>query len=284
MNNNQPLGIETKNYIKPQTPKTQNPVFMISLGAAIGIAVMSIIIFLILPIMGLKIGHVHELADWRTITYATCSAEGEELGYCSCGFASVRNIPKLPHEFDEWSVTALSTCAKAGEETRVCACGAEEKRSISTLPHTFGEYNLFLSSTCYQDGEERAYCDCGAFDTKLLPFAEHALESIAHTPATCTETGLTEGKKCSVCNSVVVQQTAIPVIPHTEVIDTGYDATATSCGLTDGKHCSVCQTVIIAQEIILPPATETLQFELVNSRYYTVKGLSGTSVAGDCHP
>jgi hypothetical protein len=68
--------------------------------------------------------------------------------------------------------------------------------------------------------------------------------------ATCTETGLTEGKHCSVCNAVLLAQETIPAKGHTEVVDAAKDATCTETGLTEGKHCSVCNTVLLAQETV----------------------------------
>ena len=65
---------------------------------------------------------------------------------------------------------------------------------------------------------------------------------------TCTETGLTEGKHCSVCDTVLVAQKEVPATGHTEVIDPAKAATCTETGLTEGKHCSVCNTVLTAQK------------------------------------
>lgn len=67
---------------------------------------------------------------------------------------------------------------------------------------------------------------------------------------TCTETGLTEGKHCSVCNKVLVKQTIVPAKGHTEVIDKAVEPTCTKTGLTEGKHCSVCSAVLVEQEVV----------------------------------
>ena len=67
--------------------------------------------------------------------------------------------------------------------------------------------------------------------------------------ATCTSTGLTEGKHCSECGEVIIAQQTVPV-KHTIVTDEAVASTCTSTGLTEGQHCSICNTILVEQEIV----------------------------------
>ena len=92
---------------------------------------------------------------------------------------------------------------------------------------------------------------------------------------TCTETGLTAGKKCSVCETVTVKQNIIPANGHDEIDIPGINATYTETGLTVGKKCSVCHTVTVEQKIIpVLKGSEGLTFSLNNDNSsYTVTGI-----------
>ena len=82
---------------------------------------------------------------------------------------------------------------------------------------------------------------------------EHSIVIDAAVPATCTETGLTEGKHCSICGEVIVAQEVVPATGHTVVEGAAQAATCTEAGWTAGSYCSVCGEVIEGRQTI--PAT-----------------------------
>lgn len=119
------------------------------------------------------------------------------------------------------------------------------------------------------------------------------LQTLSAVAATCTTTGLTEGKKCKDCGETIIEQSIIPA-SHTEVIDNPVPATCKSNGLTEGKHCSKCNTTLVPQETTaltwhtfekekckycsIEEHTQGLVFELnTTDNSYTVTDYNGSS-------
>ena len=125
--------------------------------------------------------------------------------------------------------------------------------------------------------------------TTLGDQSYYARWSDAHTevvdaavPATCTATGLTAGKHCAVCNTVLIAQTTVPAKGHAEVIDAAVAPTCTATGLTAGKHCAVCNTVLIAQATV-PAKGHTEVIDAAVAPTCTATGLTAGKHCSVCN-
>ena len=150
--------------------------------------------------------------------------------------------------------------------------------------HKFGEWTITKEASCTKDGEKVRICPvCNKTETETIPATGHTEVIDKAVEATCTKTGLTEGKHCSVCNAVIKAQEVIPAKGHKEVVDKTVEATCTKTGLTEGKHCSVCGALIKAQETV--PAKGHKYIDTVVKPTYTAKGytLHKCSVCGNSY-
>ena len=134
----------------------------------------------------------------------------------------------------------------------------------SVHEHTFVETER-KEPTCTKNGYVRSKCTvCGEEDLKKLPYPGHTEEVIPGKAPTCTETGLSDGSKCSVCGETVQAQTELPVVAHTEEVIPGKAPTCTESGLTDGSKCTVCGETVQAQTEL--PATGHIYGEWVTTK------------------
>ncbi len=116
----------------------------------------------------------------------------------------------------------------------------------------------------------------------LQRLATHTVVDDKGTDATCTESGLTAGKHCAVCEKVLIAQEAIPSVGHTEVIDDAIAPTCEAAGRTEGKHCSACNTVLIAQTALLPLGHSEIQVKEESKPTCIKHGTSGASACSTC--
>ncbi len=137
-----------------------------------------------------------------------------------------------------------------GKKCSDCGTILLEQVTIPAKGHTY--VSVVTPPTCTSDGYITYTCeDCGdSYQSNIVNSLGHTEITLDGKQPTCTSTGLTEGKQCSVCKVVTVAQQSVAALGHTETTLKGKDATCTSDGLTEGKKCSVCGVITKIQVTI----------------------------------
>ena len=169
-----------------------------------------------------------------------------------------------------------ATCTTSAIFYYSCACGEKGSEAFSygeTANHTIVTEPGY-AATCKTPGlTDSKYCSvCNAVLASQVktPVISHTYDNdqdescnvcnyirvlncshaktlkLAAVPPTCTAGGLSEGKKCSLCEEILTAQTTIAPLGHTEVTDQAIAPTCTTDGKTESKHCAVCNTVLLA--------------------------------------
>lgn len=199
---------------------------------------------------------VNEPAVDPTCT-TTGQTEGKKCSVCGEITAVSLPLPSLGHDMVE-ELAISPTCTTPGLSAGTHCLRCDYKTGLEVVPalgHDWGEWIVSKEPTCTEKGEEKRDCKragCNASEDRALDAKGHTIVTDAAKAATCTGTGLTEGKHCSVCGEVLVVQEIVPAKGHTEVIDNAVAPNCTRSGLTEGKHCSVCDEVLVAQEKVDP--------------------------------
>lgn len=159
----------------------------------------------------------HSFDDWYFVT----SLNADELDYeqrvCSvCGKVDKRTI------HSEHTVLLLgniktATCSEQGYSgDTYCALCGEITNEGSITPKEEHQYEVtYTPPTCIEKGSNRYHCTvCGSFyDEELSPLGHTEITIKGHAP-TCTDTGLTDGVKCGICNETLTAQQTIGQLVH----------------------------------------------------------------------
>lgn len=155
----------------------------------------------------------HAYGDWVVTTQPTCTTAGEKTKTCSkCENAITERISALGH-----TMVGVDkkdpTCTEPGytKHTKCIRCDyTEDYTVIPATGHTFGKWYTVTESTCTVAGTKRRDCEkCDYFETEAMELASHTPKTVPAVPATCTETGLTEGSVCAVCGATLVAQKTV---------------------------------------------------------------------------
>ena len=182
-----------------------------------------------------------------TTTY-TCSIEG-----CTDKTLVVETAPAKGHTPGaEATCTSNQTCTvckaelapvKAHTPGAAATCTAPQKCTVCSkelapvVPHTPG-----AAATCTEPQK------CTVCSSETAPALGHTPEVVAGKAATCTDKGLTEGSKCSVCDEVLKEQTEIAATGHSFGEWKEKQAATRQEDGIDARTCSACgveETVLV---------------------------------------
>ena len=178
--------------------------------------------------VGSALGHTEGEVKVENATAPTCTENGshDNVVYCVICDAELSRVNEIDlaigHAWNDGEVLVDATCTETGTMKHTCTrvnCGATEERPIPAKGHVHGEDNR-----------------CTVCNASLCE--EHSVVIDEAVAATCTSTGLTEGKHCSVCNEVLVAQTVTEKLAHNYVAVVT-PATCTTAGYTT-HTCSGC--------------------------------------------
>ena len=142
------------------------------------------------------------------------------------------------HSYGAWQTVTNATCTAAGSRKRVCSCGDTQTETIAALGHAWNAGVVVTNAGCTADGLKQYTCTrCNQTRNEALSATGHTPVTDIEVPVTCTQSGLTQGSHCSVCNAIITAQEIVPALGHDnqiQTIDRGCDT------VTVTYQCSRC--------------------------------------------
>ena len=222
----------------------------------------------------------------------TCTAIGwDAYVKCSrCDYSTYSEKAALGHNYN--AVVTKPTCLEGGYTTYTCTACSKSYTGDVTNATGHSESAVVTSPDCLNGGYTTYTCTaCGASRTGDETDAlGHKEETVVGKAATCTEEGLTDGKKCSVCDVTLAAQEKTPAAGHTYEGVVTKPATCTEAGIKTFtcKNCPDSYTEVINASgghsftnsfVCDNCGLDTTEFRLQNGGFEN--GLDGWNVVGN---
>ena len=173
----------------------------------------------------------------------TCTESGLTKGthcsVCDTVFEEQNEISAIGHNYVidaslSNPTTFVYKCENCGEKY-------EKENNGDCTSHTPSDWIVTEDATCEKTGSKHKVCtNCGVeVQVQTISKKSHTEVKIDGTEATCTDSGLTEGSKCSDCGKVIIEQKVIDKLNHNYIITNTVSPTTNSKGYIE-YTCSRC--------------------------------------------
>ena len=226
----------------------------------------------------------HTWDSGKVTKQATCTTDGQKTYTCTiCKKTKTENISKTGHkEVKDAAVSATceNTGKTEGSHCSVCNTVIKKQEILPATGHTWDSGKVTKAATCTTDGEKTYTCTtCHKTRIESVPKTGHTEVKDAVTPATCENTGKTEGSHCSICGTVIKQQETLPATGHTW--DNGKSTKQASC-TENGEKVYTCTTCQKTRTETIPATGHTEITKFAKKATCETEGYTGDIYCNNC--